>query len=40
VAEVHETFDGKQPLTPDSEANEDVRKLLEAVRESHPALNG
>jgi acetoin utilization deacetylase AcuC-like enzyme len=39
VAEVHETFDGKQPLTPDGEANEDVQELIEAVRGSHPALN-
>jgi acetoin utilization deacetylase AcuC-like enzyme len=38
VAEVHETFDGKTPLTPDGEADEDVTKLIGEVRESHPAF--
>jgi acetoin utilization deacetylase AcuC-like enzyme len=40
VAEVHETFDGKTPLTPDEEADEDVTELIEEVRGSHPALDG
>ncbi|WP_135852362.1 histone deacetylase family protein [Halorussus salinus] len=38
VAEVHETFDGKRPLTPDDEASDDVRALIDEIRASHPAL--
>ncbi|WP_135823299.1 histone deacetylase family protein [Halorussus ruber] len=40
VAEVHEIFDGKTPLTPDEEADEDVTELIEEIRGSHPALGG
>ncbi len=40
VAEVHETFDGKPPLTPDEDASEDVTELLEEVRASHPVFEG
>ncbi|WP_435180872.1 histone deacetylase family protein [Halorussus sp. AFM4] len=40
VAEVHETFDGKRPLTPDGDADEDVRELIEEIRQSHPAVEG
>ncbi|UPV76053.1 histone deacetylase [Halorussus limi] len=38
VAEVHETFDGKRPLTPDEEVNDDVRALIADIRDSHPAF--
>ena len=40
VAEVHETFDGKRPLTPDEETNDDVRELIEEIRDSHPVFEG
>ncbi|WP_134668725.1 histone deacetylase family protein [Halorussus marinus] len=39
VAEVHETFDGRRPVAPDGEANEDVRELIDEIRTDHPALN-
>jgi acetoin utilization deacetylase AcuC-like enzyme len=38
VAEVHETFDGKRPMTPEEDASEDVRERIAKVRETHPAL--
>ena len=38
VAEVHETFDGKQPLTLEEDVNEDVRELISEVRQTHPTL--
>ncbi|WP_115862489.1 histone deacetylase family protein [Halorussus litoreus] len=40
VAEVHETFDGKQPLTPDEDSNEDVRELIGEIRTSHSVFDG
>jgi len=39
VAEVHETFDGRTPVTPDGEASEDVRALVDEIRADHPALD-
>ncbi|MFC4552893.1 MULTISPECIES: histone deacetylase family protein [Halorussus] len=39
VAEVHETFDGRKPVVPDDEANEDVRELIEETRTSHPIFD-
>jgi acetoin utilization deacetylase AcuC-like enzyme len=38
VAEVHETFDGKKPLTPEEDVSEDVQELIAEVRETHPSL--
>ncbi|NEU58839.1 histone deacetylase [Halorussus sp. MSC15.2] len=39
VAEVHEIFDGKRPLTSDDDANDDVRERIEEIRNSHPAFD-
>ncbi|USZ69526.1 histone deacetylase [Halorussus salilacus] len=38
VAEVHETFDGKRPVTPDGDADEGVVELIEEVRATHPVF--
>ena len=40
VAEIHEIFDGKRPLTPDEDASEEVQERIAKIRETHPALEG
>src|SRR6056297_272357 len=39
VGIVHEVFDGREPVVPDEDANEDVLELVEEVRETHPLLD-
>ncbi|WP_132059085.1 histone deacetylase family protein [Halorussus amylolyticus] len=38
VAEVHETFDGRKPVSTDDDADEDVVELIEEIRAGHPAF--
>ncbi|MGQ4554440.1 histone deacetylase family protein [Halobellus sp. GM3] len=35
VSIVHETFDGRTPMDPDSDPNQDTERLVEEVREAH-----
>jgi acetoin utilization deacetylase AcuC-like enzyme len=39
VAMVHEVFDGRDPVVPEEDANEDVQDLVDEVRASHPAFD-
>jgi acetoin utilization deacetylase AcuC-like enzyme len=38
IAAVHETFDGREPVEPDGDPDDDTAELIAEMQASHPAL--